>query len=129
MPKSEPPTPKGILKPNGVSESNIKSKIFAGLHEADHNKGTDNMDHQPLDMQVLKFILESMGADKYEPRVVNQLQEFIHRKTHNSPITSVSHSEYEYKFVGYVTEILVDAQEYSSYAQKKVSTVLVVVLL
>ncbi|POM58968.1 TBP-associated factor [Phytophthora palmivora] len=46
----------------------------------------------------MQQLLESMGADKFEPRVVAQLQEFVHR---------------------YVTEILVDAQEYSMYADKQ----------
>ncbi|KAF0694413.1 Aste57867_14710 [Aphanomyces stellatus] len=52
---------------------------------------------EPEDVVVLKHILDSMGVDKYEPRVITQLLEFIHR---------------------YTSEVLVDAQEYSSYANK-----------
>ncbi|ETW01798.1 hypothetical protein H310_06376 [Aphanomyces invadans] len=52
---------------------------------------------EPEDVAVLKWILSSMGVDKYEPRVIPQLLEFVHR---------------------YTSEILVDAQEYSTYANK-----------
>ncbi|KDO29267.1 hypothetical protein SPRG_19927 [Saprolegnia parasitica CBS 223.65] len=53
--------------------------------------------HEPMDVALVKHILESMGVDKYEPRVVTQLLEFVHR---------------------YTTDVLVDAQEYSQYANK-----------
>ncbi|OQS01669.1 hypothetical protein ACHHYP_00426 [Achlya hypogyna] len=53
--------------------------------------------HEPVDVALMKRILESMGVDKYEPRVVTQLLEFVHR---------------------YATEVLVDAQEYSQFANK-----------
>ncbi|OWZ12248.1 TBP-associated factor [Phytophthora megakarya] len=59
--------------------------------------GADNI-YCDTKQQSMQQVLESMGADKYEPRVVTQLQEFVHR---------------------YVTEILVDAQEYSMYADKQ----------
>ncbi|ETV71179.1 hypothetical protein H257_13565 [Aphanomyces astaci] len=52
---------------------------------------------EPEDVAVLKWILGSMGVDKYEPRVIPQLLEFVHR---------------------YTSEILVDAQEYSTFANK-----------
>lgn len=51
------------------------------LHEdegdADEHDGGVNV--QPLDVLSMEQLLESMGADKYEPRVVAQLQEFVHR--------------------------------------------------
>ena len=34
----------------------------------------------PVDAEVVKKILETMGVVKYESRVVYQLLEFIHRK-------------------------------------------------
>ncbi|RHY34167.1 hypothetical protein DYB32_004178 [Aphanomyces invadans] len=34
---------------------------------------------EPEDVAVLKWILSSMGVDKYEPRVIPQLLEFVHR--------------------------------------------------
>ncbi|CAK4666295.1 hypothetical protein LEN26_015108 [Aphanomyces euteiches] len=52
---------------------------------------------EPEDVVVLKAILDSMGVEKYEPRVIPQLLEFVHR---------------------YTTDVLVDAQEYSTYANK-----------
>lgn len=66
--------------------------------EGDAYKRSEGADVQPLDVLSMQQLLASMGADKYEPRVVAQLQEFVHR---------------------YVTEILVDAQEYSMYADKQ----------
>lgn len=67
--------------PSAGSEATLKMKNLKGIHEDD---GGDSdvapNDLQPLDAQVLRFILESMGAERHEPRVVNQLQEFVHRK-------------------------------------------------
>lgn len=51
----------------------------------------------PRDAKVVALILKSMGVEHYEPRVVNQLLEFIHR---------------------YTTEVLEDAQLYASHAEK-----------
>ncbi|TMW68369.1 hypothetical protein Poli38472_005837 [Pythium oligandrum] len=77
----------------------LKLKPGKGLQEDDgKDSETEMTDAVPLDVAVLQRILESMGADKHEPRVVNQLQEFVHR---------------------YVTDILIDAQEYSLYAEKQ----------
>ena len=62
------------------TEAALKMKNLMGIHEDDGNQGSDDNDeHEPIDAKVLKYVLQSMGADKYEPRVVNQLQEFIHR--------------------------------------------------
>eukprot|EP00735_Rhodelphis_limneticus_P006407 TRINITY_DN18815_c0_g1::TRINITY_DN18815_c0_g1_i1::g.15198::m.15198 TRINITY_DN18815_c0_g1::TRINITY_DN18815_c0_g1_i1::g.15198 ORF type:complete len:146 (-),score=8.62,sp/Q9SYH2/TAF9_ARATH/61.29/7e-47,TFIID-31kDa/PF02291.10/1.9e-39,Bromo_TP/PF07524.8/0.00063,CENP-S/PF15630.1/0.0027,Histone/PF00125.19/0.15 TRINITY_DN18815_c0_g1_i1:466-876(-) len=52
---------------------------------------------EPYDATVVKNILRSMGVTEYEPRVVNQLLEFMYR---------------------YVAETLEDAQVYSEYATK-----------
>uniref|UniRef100_M4BAG5 Transcription initiation factor TFIID subunit 9 n=1 Tax=Hyaloperonospora arabidopsidis (strain Emoy2) TaxID=559515 RepID=M4BAG5_HYAAE len=70
------------------------------LHEDedDGNEREEGVNVQPLDVLCMEQVLESMGADKFEPRVVAQLLEFVHR---------------------YVTEILVDAQEYSMFADKQ----------
>ncbi|KAG7401984.1 Transcription initiation factor TFIID subunit 9B [Phytophthora boehmeriae] len=70
------------------------------LHEDDDDayERDEAIGVEPLDVVAMRQLLESMGADKFEPRVVSQLQEFVHR---------------------YVTEILVDAQEYSMYADKQ----------
>ncbi|KAF4146398.1 Transcription initiation factor IID 31kD subunit [Phytophthora infestans] len=76
------------------------SKGTKRLHEddGDAHRRDEGANVQPLDVLSMQQLLESMGADKFEPRVVAQLQEFVHR---------------------YVTEILVDAQEYSMYADKQ----------
>ncbi|RLN58912.1 hypothetical protein BBJ29_000195 [Phytophthora kernoviae] len=70
------------------------------LHEddGDAHERDEAMGIEPLDVVAMQQLLESMGADKFEPRVVSQLQEVVHR---------------------FVTEILVDAQEYSMYADKQ----------
>ncbi|KAJ8575103.1 hypothetical protein ON010_g4116 [Phytophthora cinnamomi] len=61
--------------------SDAKAKTNKRLHEdegdADERDGGANV--QPLDMLSMQQLLESMGADKFEPRVVAQLQEFVHR--------------------------------------------------
>jgi transcription initiation factor TFIID subunit 9B len=33
----------------------------------------------PRDAKLIAHILESMGVEEYEPRVINQLLEFMHR--------------------------------------------------
>ncbi|GMF12006.1 unnamed protein product [Phytophthora lilii] len=71
----------------GISHSatmGSDAKAKAGskrLHEdedeaREHDEGADV---QPLDVLSMQQLLESMGADKFEPRVVAQLQEFVHR--------------------------------------------------
>ena len=36
----------------------------------------------PRDAQVIQTILKDMGITEYEPRVINQLLEFIYRMLH-----------------------------------------------
>jgi hypothetical protein len=40
----------------------------------------------PRDALVIQAILKDMGITEYEPRVINQLLEFIYRKPRNSQI-------------------------------------------
>lgn len=62
------------------SEAALKLKNLKGIHEDDGGDDeSDAAEQLPMDAQVMKFILESMGAEKHDPRVVNQLQEFVHR--------------------------------------------------
>lgn len=62
------------------SEAALKLKNLKGIHEDDGDHGeSESGDQLPMDAQVMKFVLESMGAEKHDPRVVNQLQEFVHR--------------------------------------------------
>ncbi|DAZ95645.1 TPA: hypothetical protein N0F65_002274 [Lagenidium giganteum] len=101
--KAKPAPGGGDAKPatgaGGTGEAALKMKNLKGIHEDDGSQNeADNAHALPVDVQVLQYVLESMGADKFEPRVVNQLLEFVHR---------------------YVAEILVDAQEYSMYSDKK----------
>jgi len=49
----------------------------------------------PRDAQVIALLLNSMGVKEWEPRVVPQLLEFMHR---------------------YVSEVLLDAQDYATHA-------------
>jgi hypothetical protein len=65
------------------SEAALKLKNLKGIHEDDGGDDESESGVQlPLDAQVMAFVLESMGAEKHDPRVVNQLQEFVHRKPH-----------------------------------------------
>lgn len=52
---------------------------------------------QPRDARLVKTILQSMGVEHYEPRVVNQFLDFSYR---------------------YVVDVLEDAQVYSEHASK-----------
>jgi hypothetical protein len=104
--------------------SDAKSKTSKRPHEdeGDVQERDEGAHVQPLDVLAMEQLLESMGADKFEPRVVAQLQEFVHR---TSVISSVISSTLNSKLLcsvgaGHVTEILVDAQEYSMYADKQV---------
>ncbi|KAJ0393449.1 hypothetical protein P43SY_000757 [Pythium insidiosum] len=91
-------------KSNGsASEAAAKAKHAKAAVAEDAHAGGDTAASEtdepvlPLDAVAMKELLASMGADRHEPRVVSQLHEFVHR---------------------YVTEILVDAQEYSLFASK-----------
>lgn len=73
------------VKPIGTSAS--ATETVAPHKDARHTyeeerieTSNNNSDALPLDVQVMKQILASMGAEKYEPRVVDQLQEFVHRE-------------------------------------------------
>jgi histone H3/H4 len=54
---------------------------------------------QPLLSRVVRHILQSMGAKKYEPRVVEQLIEFHH---------------------SFTSQVLEDAREYAKHADRAV---------
>ncbi|KAF1320394.1 Tbp-associated factor, partial [Globisporangium splendens] len=91
----------GVSSAMTGSEAALKLKNLKGIHEDDGGDDESESGVQlPLDAQVMTFVLESMGAEKHDPRVVSQLQEFVHR---------------------YVTEILLDAQEYSLHADKQLT--------
>ena len=51
------------------------------LHDdEDHgSERAEGVDVQPLDVLCMENVLESMGVDRFEPRVVAQLLEFVHR--------------------------------------------------
>lgn len=60
--------------------ASLKVRNVKGIHEDDGGEG--EQEHslaQPLDALAVERVLASMGADKFEPRVVAQLQEFVHR--------------------------------------------------
>ncbi|TYZ67180.1 hypothetical protein PybrP1_001674 [[Pythium] brassicae (nom. inval.)] len=87
----------GSGAPHAV-ENALKLQNLKGIHEDDGGAAERAADEQqPLDAHVMRAVLASMGAERHEPRVVSQLLEFVHR---------------------YVTEILLDAQEYAMYADK-----------
>jgi hypothetical protein len=72
--------PSGGSGNGSISDAALKLKHVKGIHEDDGDDGDDGAsDARPLDAQVMALLLESMGADKHEPRVVDQLQEFVHR--------------------------------------------------
>lgn len=53
---------------------------------------------QPSDITKVQQLLSSMGVEEFEPRVVNQLLDFMYK---------------------YVTEVLLDAEVYSEHAGKR----------
>jgi len=65
-----------------------------------HNSLNDFLNEDtPRDAQVIALLLNSMGLKEWEPRVVHQLLEFMHR---------------------YVSEILTDAQDYANHAGRNI---------
>ncbi len=63
------------------------------------------MDHHadaPSDAAKIQQLLEAMGADSYETRVVNQLQDFTYK---------------------YLTDVLLDAESYAQHAGKSTGVV------
>lgn len=78
------PKSAGLSKANGGvasgTEAALKLKNLKGIHEDDGaNDERDAAEQLPMDAQVMKLILASMGAERHDPRVVSQLQEFVHR--------------------------------------------------
>ncbi|GBG65720.1 hypothetical protein CBR_g52315 [Chara braunii] len=57
----------------------------------------DKSEYLPRDARVVKNVLKAMGVEEYEPRVLNQFLEFMHR---------------------YITDVLTDARVYSEHASK-----------
>lgn len=66
----------------------------------------------PRDAKLIQLILSSMGVEEYEPRVVNQLMEFMYSKL-NFRIQFFIQSN-----IGYVSDVLQDAQQYALHANK-----------
>ncbi|KMZ62302.1 Transcription initiation factor TFIID subunit [Zostera marina] len=83
-PKSDSSTPHSFHKQN----------TDAVIRE---NNGVWENETLPKDARIIKFILKSMGVEKYEPRVIWQFLELSYR---------------------YVKEVLSDAQIYSNHASK-----------
>lgn len=67
--------------------------------KTDKNKTNTQVKHLPKDAQVIMAIMKELGVSDYEPRVINQLLEFIYR---------------------YVTSALEDARVYANHAKKKI---------
>jgi transcription initiation factor TFIID subunit 9B len=49
--------------------------------------GTDSQNYnkqsiQPRDARIVSLIIQSLGVEDYDPKVVHQLLEFAHRKQH-----------------------------------------------
>lgn len=64
----------------GNEAASLKMRNLKDIHEDDGADGEQaSADAQPLDALAMQRVLASMGADKFEPRVVSQLQEFAHR--------------------------------------------------
>jgi len=65
--------------------ASLKMRNLKDIHEDDGADGEQaGADAQPLDALAMQRVLASMGADKFEPRVVSQLQEFVHRASAGS---------------------------------------------
>jgi histone H3/H4 len=73
----------------------------------------------PRDALVIQAILKDMGITEYEPRVINQLLEFIYRKPRNSKIERLNDFSLTVLILGYVTTVLDDAKAYANHAKKK----------
>lgn len=50
---------------------------------ADKTKAVTHAKHVPKDAQVIMSIMKDMGISDYEPKVINQLLEFVYRKSIN----------------------------------------------
>eukprot|EP00242_Pyramimonas_sp_CCMP2087_P003666 CAMPEP_0198208018 /NCGR_PEP_ID=MMETSP1445-20131203/11419_1 /TAXON_ID=36898 /ORGANISM="Pyramimonas sp., Strain CCMP2087" /LENGTH=174 /DNA_ID=CAMNT_0043881253 /DNA_START=250 /DNA_END=771 /DNA_ORIENTATION=+ len=62
------------------------------------NEGQGPKEHKPRDAKIIEEMLKSMGVQSWEPRVVNQLMEFLYR---------------------YTSEVLQEAQVYSEYSGRQ----------
>lgn len=70
----------------------------------------------PKDGQIIAAILKEMSIFEYEPRIIHQMIEFTYSKLNfykkNTDLTNLFST-------GYVSNVLEDAQMFSSYAKKK----------
>ena len=66
--------------------------------ENNNNNVINNQTLIPRDAKTIVNILKSMGITKYEPRVVDQLMEFMYR---------------------YTTDVLIESKSYQKYAKKE----------
>lgn len=63
------------------ASASLKVRNLKDIHEDDGAEGeAARAGAQPLDALAIRRVLASMGAERFEPRVVAQLQEFVHRK-------------------------------------------------
>jgi transcription initiation factor TFIID subunit 9B len=73
----------------------------------------------PNDAKVMAGIMRSMGVEQWEPRVINQYLEFMYRTLAGSAgnVGRLPRA-IDGWLVGYVSEVLQDAQFYSENAEK-----------
>lgn len=82
---------------------------------ASHSSTTKQL---PRDAIVMQSLLKEMGVTHYEPRVINQMLDFVYRKTfhfYGDEWNWMVHS----LISGYVTNVVEEARVYSTYAKKK----------
>lgn len=76
-----------------MEDSNISNHIPLADEDEKHREFIAS--DVPNDAKVISFLLKSINIVNYEPKVINQLMEFMHR---------------------YVSEVLIDADEYKNHS-------------
>lgn len=93
-------------KPNTAQEGRTN------LSEEDERERLFLSSDVPKDAKVISLLLKSINITDYEPKVINQLMEFMHRKPQLIFFCNLN----ILFFLGYVAEVLLDAEEYKIHA-------------
>ena len=89
-----------------------------GSLEADTSQDASQI---PRDARLISLLLQSMGIDEFEPRVLHQLLEFMHRKQSYVYGDLPGHIRFDlvWHMIGYVLDVLNDAMIVSDHAGRQ----------
>jgi hypothetical protein len=121
---------------SGVPSSAPIVKSESGLSQEDERiREFQNNPNVPADAKVMALLLRSSGVTDYDPKIINQLLDFMHRtSSRNSALGHISKPRQGPFFLlanfqstlltnctalGYLTDLIVDAEDFRAHADKR----------